>query len=789
MLDSLFLLISSLFQTRRWGVRMGHMAVMAFFMLLAGTALADKESAGSMVKTDINWPEFLKSRNMVWKKAPDHWDNAPFTGNGFIGMHIKRDPEEKGRLRVDVARMDAQEHLPMSDSSKAPGGWSDWSDWAYKRYRVPLGYFFLDFKDELRDWDLRLDLWNAEIAGTVTTGGGRKLSLRAYTHATQPLIVVELEDMGEKALPELEWNGFRNESPRTYAFGAKRIKEAPDSAPGPEGQLVRMDRKTKIWKLPLRPRGVVAVAWTETSSAKSKKTFFISIDHSYPDNDALKRSANLVRKASVLPSKTLTDTHRAWWHRFYPESFLSIPDDYWDSFYWAQIYKLGAGMRANGPVLDLQGPWLALPVNAWPGVWWNLNVQLTYWPCYTGNRLGIAESLPNNLRKNRRNLIENVTPEYRGDSAGLSRAAGQDSRQDVGRPNGGPEARSEVGSLPWACHNLFLHYRMTMNDKFLEEDVYPLLRRAINYYIHFLEKRKDGRLHLPSTLSPEYGVAPDANYDLALLRWGCRTLLWSAERLGIKDPLIPKWKSILQDLTDYPVDGNGYMVGRGVPFKNPHRHYSHLFMVYPLHLVDTSRPEEAELVDKSIRHWHSLKSGLRGYSFTGGASLYAKLLRGDDALEIMGGLKSWIRPNTLYKEGQWPVIETPLSGAASLHDMVLQSWNDVVNVLPAVPGAWKNVSFHRLRAEGAFLVSAERRDGVTRWIHVKSLAGEPLRLRTGMAPEARLSGTGAAAMKKDAGGDWVGTPPKGSELLLAVPGANPVVTPVRTPNLKVFGRP
>lgn len=613
--------------------------------------------------------------------------------------------------------------------------------------------------------------------------------MKAYTHATQPLIVLELEDVQGADLPELEWTGFRNESPRSLGLGDRRIKEAPKASPGPAGSLIKIDRKTKVWKLPLRPRGVAAVAWTESAPKKSRKTFFISIDHSYPDDGALKRSLNMVRKASGLPAKTLTDTHRDWWHRFYPESFLSVSDSYWDSFYWAQIYKIGAGMRSHGPVLDLQGPWLALEVNSWPGVWWNLNVQLTYWPCYTGNRLKAAESLLYTLRRNRNNLIENVAPKYRADSAGLSRAAGQDSRQDVGMPNGGPNAKSEMGSLPWACHNLFLHYRMTMDDAFLRNDVYPLLRRAVNYYIHFLEKGPDGKLHLPPTLSPEYGVAPDANYDLSLLRWGCQTLLWSTERLGIKDPLVPKWKSILKELTDYPVDRNGYMVGRGVPFKNSHRHYSHLFMVYPLHLVDTSRPEEAELADKSIRHWHSLKGGLQGYSFSGGASLYAKLLRGDDALKMLNGLKGYIRPNTLYKEGQWPVIETPLSGAASLHDMVLQSWNDVVNVLPAVPGDWKDVSFHDLRAEGAFLVSAERRDGVTKWIRVKSLAGESLRLRTNMGPDARLSGTGAPSMKKDSRGDWVGTPAKGSELLFALPGIEPVVSPVGISNLKVFGRP
>lgn len=150
--------------------RTACLAVLAAFMYLPGTVRAgDEESSSSVVKTQINWAEFLKSRDMIWRKAPNHWDNAPFTGNGFMGMHIKMDPVEKGRLRVDVARMDAQEHLPMDNPQDGLG------DWSYKRYRMPLGYFFLDFKEELKDWNLRLDLWNAEITGVVKTTGGEGL--------------------------------------------------------------------------------------------------------------------------------------------------------------------------------------------------------------------------------------------------------------------------------------------------------------------------------------------------------------------------------------------------------------------------------------------------------------------------------------------------------------------------------------------------------------------------------------------------------------------------------------
>ena len=80
--------------------------------------------------------------------------------------------------------------------------------------------------------------------------------------------------------------------------------------------------------------------------------------------------------------------------------------------------------------------------------------------------------------------------------------------------------------------------------------------------------------------------------------------------------------------------------------------------------------------------------------------------------------------NTLYRESG-PVIETPLSGAQSIHDMLLQSWGGKLRVFPAVPDAWQDLAFQNMRTEGAFLVTASRKAGKTEFISIKSLVGEP----------------------------------------------------------------
>ena len=278
----------------------------------------------------------------------------------------------------------------------------------------------------------------------------------------------------------------------------------------------------------------------------------------------------------------------------------------------------------------------------------------------------------------------------------------------------------------------------------LRDALFPVLRRAVNYHRHFLYEGPDGRLHLPETRSPEYKSGPDCNYDLALLRWGAGALLQIADRLKLEDPLAPEWRRIVDSLVDYPEDEkDGFLIAQGVPLDSSHRHYSHLLMIYPLHLVSPEQPGGADRIRRSLEHWHSFPDALFGYSFTGGASMAALLRDGDRALGYLTGFRDFVEPNTMYREAG-PVIETPLSAAQCIHDMLLQSWDapdgPLIRVFPAVPNAWANATFHQWRAEGGFLVSAARVDGALAWTQITSLAGEPCRIHAefSSAPKATL---------------------------------------------------
>ncbi|MEV4113538.1 Tat pathway signal sequence domain protein [Nonomuraea sp. NPDC049695] len=705
---------------------------------------------GWCLQERVPWPEFMKGQDLLWGRMPRSWYEGPFLGDGLLGSMIYQEPGQN-KIRFTVQHGRVQDHRPEFGS-----GWGT--------CRLPVGHVTLDPVGTITGVDWRLNLWDAELTGTVTTDKGT-LSFSAFIH--DELLVARAEAGGEE---QVRWT-FHPED----AVSPRSASEAPPSGytPNPAWTTATAGDVQQVLQ-PLTGGGQTATAYRVKDGA-----LLVAVAHSFPSTTEAQETA-LSRIRNARPYGIMRQRHRDWWHDFYGKSFVSLPDQRLQSFYWIQLYKVAAAGRTGGPVMATTGPWLE--TTPWPAVWWNLNVQLEYWLIHGSNHLEL-DSLTSTLDRNRDQLVANVPAAYRDDSAGIGRSSDMFCNRSVGTPGSG----AEVGDLTWALHNVWLTYRHTMDERLLRDTVFPLLRRAINYYLHFLAAGADGKLHLPSTLSPEYPVTPpqDTNYDLALIRWGCQTLIESAERLRIDDPLKAKWREVLDTLVDYPADANGFMIGGSTPYAQSHRHYSHLLMIYPLYLVNWDQPEHRELIEKSVAHWQSLTGAHRGYSYTGAASLYAMMGRGDTALSYLQRFfdpasRYPCRPNTHYAEAG-PVIETPLSAAQSIHDLLCQSWGGIVRVFPAVPASWEDVAIHDFRTQGAFLVSAVRKGGRTTFIRVRSLAGAPLRLRHGLdGPVAAVLSDGRPVAVKDLGEGVVEIAlGKGGEVLVHTgTRPDPVVAPV-----------
>ncbi len=224
-------------------------------------------------------------------------------------------------------------------------------------------------------------------------------------------------------------------------------------------------------------------------------------------------------------------------------------------------------------------------------------------------------------------------------------------------------------------------------------------------------------------------IHKDCNFDLALFKWGCYALLKASKRLGIDDPLIPKWKNAVENLVDFPKDENGFRLGSEKTSSPTHRHFSNLLMIYPLHLVNIEQEGTADVLMNSYNRVRNI-SGMPAMVQSHVGPITTVTGQGDMALE---GLK--VLQADLYPNGMWftnPCLESSLGMANIVQSMLIQSWTDPakdesgpIRVFPALPSEWKDVEFRDLRTEGSFFVSAKRTDGKTQWVRIKSLAGEP----------------------------------------------------------------
>jgi alpha-L-fucosidase 2 len=693
--------------------------VLLLGFVLASVMLPLTWNGGNVfAEVDIDWPAFLGRNEMVWKTLPNSWNNGPFTGNGRLGTIFWLDDKEA--LHFEISRGDLYDNRRMQGFGTL-----------FARCRLPNGHFKLAFTGGNPIGGMRLDLWNAEVTGHFSAGTN-EWTFRSFTHATEDVIMVELS--GEGPVPGLKWHPGEAKSPRTTGGPPAGLTPYPS-----QSQREVDSVHVSVQEMPAAAEyhtdgqgsGQYATAWTSVSEP-GRTVYFISTRITNPGTAAAEEAVGLVRKAEKTGLAKLEATHRAWWHAYYPKSFLSVPDPAIESFYWIQMYKMVSASRQGGPIMDLMGPWY-MRTN-WPAIWWNLNIQLQYWPFYMSNHLEEAEPLLDTLWRNREALASNAAP-YSADSYAIGRATGPDCITSVG---------NEVGNLPWTMHNLWMHYRSCMDDALLRDRIFPLMKGSFMYLRHILKEKEGGALVLPLTASPEYTDSVEScTYTLACLRWLATTLIEADQRLKTNDPVVAECRDVLARLEPYPIDPvTGLMVGKSMPFTNSHRHWSHLFPIYPFFEYTWEQPERVELIEKSLTNWTGKTSAFAGYSWLGAASMHAAAGRGDQALTFLHSfLKRSPLPNTLYREGN-PVIETPLQFARALQEMLLTSHAGLIRVFPGVPSEWKDVVFADLRTEGAFLVSARREAGMVKWVRIESLAGEPCRIRTGLEGPVKASGLG-----------------------------------------------
>lgn len=671
-------------------------------MMLFFTATLKAQSSTA----PVIWPEFVSRHNLVWEDLPLQWNEGAFTGNGMLGMMVYVS-EKDGGIVFSLGRTDVTDHRKMPDKKTSIGAKD--ATVVYDFCRLPVGKMVLRPAGKILSGKITQDIWNAEIKGSFETTTGQ-LSISAFVPRNTDVQVIEVKEPGKTfANKTYSWKFIPGNAHSPRALVKPGDKGSKEYKPNPL-PVVSRDKNYYICRQDLLAGGDYATVWAETPSATGGSVMYISTVNEVPKSGAsVPLAVSTVQAAVQKGADKLAADNKNWWHGFYQKSFLSIPDARVESFYWIQLYKMACASRPGGPAVDLFGPFYK--TSAWPGMWWNLNIQLTYFPVYESNHLELGENMIDIVDENFETLLEKFSG-------------------------------SKLGDLCWTLHNYWKQFAYAGEIKSIATKWLPKALKVLDAYKKMMKGTADGKIELLPMKSPEYHGSedfPNSNYNLANLRWLLNAIILTSEKLDINKEKIAGWKNTLASIVPYPTNENGLMIAGNQPVDESHRHYSHLLALYPLFQLNPDLPQDSALVSKSVYHWHTIQNGkaLAGYSYTGAASLFAALGKGDEALknikQLIDGATgiSQFHTNTFYTEsgGKNMVIETPLSGAASIMELLMQSRNNKIAVFPALPSDWKNVSFARLLAEGGYEVSAAYQQGKANWIAIKSKTGAPFTLK------------------------------------------------------------
>ena len=341
--------------------------------VVTGHRFAGAESGEDMplVQVNIHWPTFLARHDMLWKRLPGNWREAPWTGNGMLGSMFWI---EGNALRIQAFRGDVQAHRPMTQ------GFS-----GYTRARLQIGSHYLAPVGKPAGCDLRLSYYDAEVVGTINTEKGA-WKIRHFTHAEDMAIVTELEAFDREGPVQLIWQPDKNAMPTRPGYARtkedlprlqKQYKSRYPTEPFPPNPdaVVKSVDDVNICIQDMLGESRHCTAWRMIETGKGKQRLVVSIANRWPKEtgDSVAEAVAVVKKVCALTGPAYDawkQKHYDWWHAYYPASFVSVPDTEVETVYWTTMYKLGsATMIVRVNMLKVTAAdWTQIPgvKNAWP---------------------------------------------------------------------------------------------------------------------------------------------------------------------------------------------------------------------------------------------------------------------------------------------------------------------------------------------------------------------------------------------------------------------------------------
>ncbi len=469
-------------------------------------------------------------------------------------------------------------------------------------------------------------------------------------------------------------------------------------------------------------------------------TFYVTLVTSLECSDPLAEARRNLDDALATGFAALHETHRAWWHGYWRRAYVCTP---WKKVEraWYQALYLQAGCCRPGRMSPgLQSNLIKENYPAWNADFHNnINMQVLYWGQYTANRLELGEPFYH--------LFSDVLPRCKQDTAAYFKMRGTRYPIAMG-PDGvdtctGILLSTWIGGGGWLAEHFWWHYRYSGDRAFLEQYAYPLLKECALFYEDYLQEDAEGRLYLFPTIQMEIavgstaGAGTNSSWDLPVVIRTFQMALAAAEELGVDAGPCEKWREILSRLPSMPTDASGVWLEFADKGGLWHQwDWARFMAVFPMELVSAQHGPDAlrAQAQETVEDYYAYrKAKAREVVHFPGAIQATALLRlghAERALEMIEFCCDDLSPSGFITGHDAYYVEVDASPGYSifLSEMLLQSQDGLLQVFPAAPDNPEPVRFHSLRAQGGFLVTAERRENRTQYVIVQSLCGNELRL-------------------------------------------------------------